>query len=326
MTLRLPIVAVVGAALFAVAGPAGVQAQAWPTRPVKFIVPSPPGDGSDIAARAIGQKLNERLGQPFVVENKPGAGGIIGAEAAKNAAADGYTFVMGNAGSFGINAAVYAKLSYHPLRDFEPVTMINRAPNVCVLNPKVPATTLTEFIELARKAPGQYQFASGGNGSSAHLTTEYLKMVAKIDLLHVPYRGASPALTDVVAGHVQLFCGNLPPTIPFITAGQVRALAVTTVARNVQLPDVPTVAESGYPGFETVAWFGLFAPKGTPAAIVGKLQSETAAVLRLPDIRDRLVALGTEPVGDTPAQFRSFVEGEIDKWTKVAGAAKIRLD
>lgn len=314
------------ALLLAAAPVAGAAAQAWPSKPVKFVVPSSPGDGSDIVARAVGQKLHERLGQPFVVENKPGAGGIIGAEAVKNAPPDGYTFIVGNAGSHGINAAVYSKLPYHPLHDFEPVTMVSRSPNVCVLNQGISATTLKDFVDLARKEPGKYQFASGGNGSSAHLTVEYLKLLAQIDLLHVAYRGASPALTDVVAGHVHLFCGNLPPTMPFIRNGQVRALGVTSLQRNAELPDVPTIAESGYPGFETVAWFGLFAPKGTPAAIVSKLQTETAEVLKIAEVRERLAGLGSEPVGDSPADFRRFVESEIDKWTKVARVANVNLD
>lgn len=312
------------AALLSAAVPA--PAQTWPSRPVRIIVPSPPGDGSDIAARAVGQKLFERLGQPFVVENKPGAGGIVGSEAARHAAADGYTFIMGNAGSHGINAAVYSKIGYHPLRDFDPVTMINRAPNVCVLNTALSAKTLTEFLEMARREPGKYQFGSGGNGSSAHMTVEYLKMVAKVDMLHVPYRGASPALSDTVAGHVHLFCGNLPPTMPFIKTGQLRPLGVTTLQRNGELPDVPTIAESGFAGFETVAWFGLFAPKGTQAAIINRLQTEIADVLKTPEVAQRLASLGTEPVGDTPESFRRFVSNEIEKWTRVAQAANVKLD
>jgi tripartite-type tricarboxylate transporter receptor subunit TctC len=323
MNQALSALALVAALLGSGAAPAA--AQTWPGRPVRFIVPSPPGDGSDIAARAVGQKLHERLGQPFVVENKPGAGGIIGSEAAKNAPADGYTFIMGNAGSHGINAAVYSKITYHPLNDFEPVTMINRAPNVCVINTALPARTLVEFLDAARREPGKYQFGSGGNGSSAHMTVEYLKLVAKVDILHVPYRGASPALADLVAGHVHLFCGNLPPTMPFIKAGQVRALGITTAQRNAELPDVPTVAEA-YAGFETVAWFGLFAPKGTPAPIVARLQAQTAEVLKLPDVAQRLASLGTEPVGNTPEDFRRFVTDEIAKWTRVAQSANVKLD
>lgn len=305
---------------------ADVAAQAWPARPVKIIVPATPGDGSDLAGRLLAAKLQQRLGQPFVIDNRTGAGGIVGSVAAKNAAPDGYTFVIGTAGSHGINAAVYSKLDYHPLRDFEPVAMINKAPNVCVINPDVPAKTLKEFVALAKVAPGKYSFGSGGNGSSAHLTGEYLKMVAGIDLLHVPYKGAAPAVQAVVAGEVQAFCGNLPPTMGQIKAGRVRPLAVTTLARNGELPDVPTVAESGYPGFETVAWFGFFAPKGTPQPIVERFAAEIAEVLRLPDVRDGLIAQGTEPIGSAPAAFRAYVEGEIAKWTKVAQAANVRLD
>ncbi|GIK86711.1 MAG: tripartite tricarboxylate transporter substrate binding protein [Burkholderiales bacterium] len=305
---------------------ADVAAQAWPARPVKIIVPATPGDGSDLAGRLLAAKLQQRLGQPFVIDNRTGAGGIVGSVAAKNAAPDGYTFVIGTAGSHGINAAVYSKLDYHPLRDFEPVAMINKAPNVCVINPDVPAKTLKEFVALAKAAPGKYSFGSGGNGSSAHLTGEYLKMVAGIDLLHVPYKGAAPAVQAVVAGEVQAFCGNLPPTMGQIKAGRVRPLAVTTLARNGELPDVPTVAESGYPGFETVAWFGFFAPKGTPQPIVERFAAEIAEVLRLPDVRDGLIAQGTEPIGSAPAAFRAYVEGEIAKWTKVAQAANVRLD
>lgn len=296
----------------------------WPARPVKIIVAGTPGDGADLAGRLIGAKLQERLGQPFVIDNKPGAGGIIGTEAAKNAAPDGYTFMIGTAGSHAINAAVYAKLPYHPLRDFEPVLLINKAPNVCVVNPSIPAHSLAEFVALAKKDPKAYSFASGGNGSSAHLTGEYLKLVAGIELLHVPYKGAAPAVSDVIAGQVSLFCGNLPPAIPHIKSGQLRALGVTTLQRNAEIPDVPTIAET-YPGFESVAWFGYFAPKGTPPEILAKFYAELAAVMKMPEVRDKLIAQGTDPVAAPPAEFRRFIEAEIEKWTKVARAAKVQL-
>ncbi|MDB5849100.1 MAG: tripartite tricarboxylate transporter substrate binding protein [Rhodoferax sp.] len=299
-------------------------ASAWPSHPVKVIVPGTPGDGADLAGRIIGIKLQERLGQPFIIDNKPGAGAIIGTEAGKNAAADGYTFLIGTAGSHAINQAVYAKLPYHPLRDFEPVLLINKTPNVCVINPGIPARSLAEFVALAKKSPGQYSFSSGGNGSSAHLTGEYLKLVAGIDMLHVPYKGASPAVNDVVAGQVSMFCGNLPPAIPHIRSGALRALGVTTLQRNTELPDVPTIAET-YPGFESVAWFGYFAPRGTPPDILAKFYTELAAVMKMPDVRDKLIAQGTDPVASPPAEFRKFIEGEIDKWTKVARAAKVQL-
>jgi tripartite-type tricarboxylate transporter receptor subunit TctC len=301
------------------------SAQEWPTRPVRIIVPDQPGGGSDLAGRLLAAKLQQRLGQPFVVENRGGGGGIVGSVAAKNAPADGYTYIIGTAGSHGINAAVYSKLDYHPLRDFEPVALINKAPNVCVINPDLPAKNLKEFVALAKSAPGKYSFSSGGNGSSAHLTGEYLKMVAGIDLLHVPYKGAAPAVQAVIAGETHAFCGNLPPTIVHIKAGKVRGLAVTTLARSPELPDLPTMAES-FPGFETVAWFGFFAPKGTPQPIIEKFAADLAAVIRMPDVREALIAQGSEPVGSGPAEFRKWVEGEIAKWTKVANAANVRLD
>ena len=324
-TLSGRLAALAGGALLAAAA-CGVSAQSWPERPVRIVIADAPGGGSDLAGRLLAVRLQQRLGQPFVIDNKPGAGGVLGTMVAKNAAPDGYTYVIGTAGSHGINAAVYAKLSYHPLRDFEPVAMINKAPNVCVVNADLPARTLKDLVSLAKATPGKLNFASGGNGTSAHFTGEYLKMVAGIDMVHVPYKGAAPAVQAVAAGEVQVFCGNLPPTMGLIKAGKVRPLAVTTLSRNRELPEVPTVAESGYPGFETVAWFGFFAPKGTPQAIVEKFAQEIAEVIRAPDIRDGLIAQGSDPIGSSPAQFRTYVEEEIAKWTQVARTANVRLD
>ena len=321
---RTAIAAWLGGMALLQASQAQDAAAAWPSRPVKIIVAGTAGDGADLAGRLLGSKLQERLGQPFVIDNKPGAGGIIGTDAARHAAPDGYTFIIGNAGSHAINAAVYARLPYHPMRDFEPVMLINKAPNVCVINPKIPARNLAEFVALAKKDPKAFSFASGGNGSSAHLTGEYLKLVAGIEMLHVPYKGAAPAVSDVIAGQVSLFCGNLPPAIPHIRSGQLRALGVTTLARNAEIPDVPTIAET-YPGFESVAWFGYFAPKGTPPEILAKFSAELAAVMKNPEVREKLIAQGTEPVGAPAAEFARFVEQEIEKWTKVARAAKVQL-
>ncbi len=301
------------------------QAQSWPSRMVNIIIPGTPGDGADQAGRLISQKLQERLGQAFVIDNKPGAGSIIGTVAGKNAAPDGNNFMIGTAGSHGINAAVYASLPYDPLRDFEPVLLINKTPNVCVINPGIAATNLAEFVAAARKEPARYSFASGGNGTSAHLSGEYLKMVAGIEMLHVPYKGATPAVLDVIAGQVSLFCGNLPPALPHIKSGKLRALGVTTLQRSPELPDVPTISESGYAGFESVAWFGYFAPRGTAADIINKFNRELNAIIKLPDVRDKLVAQGTQPAGGSPADLRQFMESEIQKWTKVARAAKVQL-
>ena len=302
-----------------------LHAQAWPARPVQVIVPGAPGDGADLAGRLLGQKLQEKLGQSFVIDNKTGAGGIIGSVAGKNAAPDGYHFIIGTAGSHGINAAVYDKLAYDPIKDFEPVILINKTPNVCVIHPSIPASNLAEFVALAKKEPGKYSFSSGGNGSSAHLSGEYLKMLAGIDLLHVPYKGATPAVQAVIAGQVQVFCGNLPPAIPHIKAGKLRALGVTTLKRSPELPDVPTIDESGYKGFESVAWFAFFAPKGTPADAIGKLIQALDEIIRMPDVREKLQAQGTEPVGGSPADLKQFQAAEIEKWTKVARTAKVAL-
>ncbi|MEZ5636827.1 MAG: tripartite tricarboxylate transporter substrate binding protein [Burkholderiaceae bacterium] len=302
-----------------------LHAQAWPARPVQVIVPGAPGDGADLAGRLLGQKLQEKLGQSFVIDNKTGAGGIIGSVAGKNAAPDGYHFIIGTAGSHGINAAVYDKLAYDPIKDFEPVILINKTSNVCVIHPSIPASNLAEFVALAKKEPGKYSFASGGNGSSAHLSGEYLKMLAGIDLLHVPYKGATPAVQAVIAGQVQMFCGNLPPAIPHIKAGKLRALGVTTLKRSPELPDVPTIDESGYKGFESVAWFAFFAPKGTPADAIGKLNQALDEIIRMPDVREKLQAQGTEPVGGSPADLKQFQAAEIEKWTKVARTAKVAL-
>lgn len=298
--------------------------QSWPSKPVRIIIPGTPGDSADLAGRLIGAKLQERLGQPFVIENKPGAGNIIGTLAGKNAPPDGYNFMIGSAGSHGINQAVYASLPYHPLRDFETVLLINKAPNVCVINPRIPANTLAEFVALAKKEPGKYSFGSGGNGSSGHLTGEYLKMVAGIDMLHVPYKGATPAISDVISGQISLFCGNLPPAMSHIKSGSLCALGVTTLLRNPELPNVPTISES-YTGFESVSWNAYFAPKGTPTDILNKFYRELSVVMKMPDVREKLMAQGTDPVASPPAESRIFIENEIEKWSKVARSAKVQL-
>ena len=298
----------------------------YPSKPIRLIVPSPPGDGSDLMARAIGDKLAQAWGQPVVVDNRQGAGGRVGTEAAAKAAPDGYTLIMGNAGSHGINSALYKDLPYDVERDFAPITQVMRAPNVLVVTPSLPAKNVTEFIALLKANPGKYSYGSGGNGSSAHFTAELFKSMAGVDIAHIPYKGATPALTDVIAGEVVMFMGNLPPAMGHIKAGRVRALAVTTAQRTPLAPDLPTVAESGLPGFETVAWFGLFAPAGTPREIVDKLRDEVAKIIQQPDVRERIATLGGEPVGNTPAAFAGIVRDDVAKWKKVARDAKISAD
>ena len=306
--------------------PIAVWAQAWPQRPVKIVVPSPPGDGSDAVARAIADKLAIALGQPFVVENKPGAGGVIGSSEAAHAPHDGYTLIMGNAGSHGINAAVYTKLNYDPVRDFTPVTLIAESPNVLVANPDAPFKSVQELITAAKARPGKIDFASGGQGSSAHMSTELFKYLTHTDLNHIPYKGATPALTDIIAGTVPVGFFNLPPAMGHIKSGKVRALAVTTSKRWSALPDVPTVAEAGVPGFETVAWFGLLAPAGTPHDVIDRLAAEVQKIVKMPDVRARIEATGAQAVGSTPAEFAKRIHDDVDKWKRVAAAAKVQID
>ena len=317
-------IAVATVALCALAA-LNLEAEPFPSKPVRIIVPSTPGDGSDILARSIGQKLTERWGQPVVVENRPGAGGVIGTEAAAKSPADGYTVIMGNAGSHAINQALYPKLSYDVVRDFAPITLVASAPNVFVVNPLVPAKTVAEFIALARKEPGKYCFASGGNGSSAHLNGEMLKALAGIEMTHVPYKGSSPAITDVIAGQVQLMIGNLPPILPFIKSGKVRALGVTTTTRFAATPDVPPISET-VSGYESLAWFGLFAPAATAKEILAKWHADVVAVLALPEIRERVAQLGFDVVGNTPEAFAALVRGDIAKWQKVVKASGAKAD
>ena len=306
---------------FSVAAPA----QSWPTHAVKIVVPSPPGDGSDVTARAIADKLQAAFGQPFVVENKPGAGGVVGSGDVAHAPPDGYTLIMGNAGSHGINAAVYGNLSYDAVRDFAPITLIAQSPNVLVANTGSKIRTVKDLIDAARAAPGSIDFASGGQGSSAHMSMELFKYLTHTDLHHIPYKGATPALTDIIAGTVPVMFVNLPPAMGHIKAGKVRAVAVTTAQRWSALPDVPAVAET-VPGFETVAWFGLLAPAATPRPIIDRLAAEIHTIVQMPDVRARIEATGATPVGSTPEAFAQRIASDVDKWKKVAAAAKIRID
>ena len=301
-------------------------AQSFPTKPIRVIVPSPPGDCSDVVARLIGEKLTAAWGQQVVVDNRPGAGGRIGTEAAAKAPADGYTWIMGNAGSHGINGGLYRNLPYDLEKDFAPITQIMRSPNVLVVAPSLGVGSVAEFIALLKKNPGKYSYGSGGNGSSAHLSAELFKSMAGVDILHVPYKGATLALTDLIAGNIVMFMGNLPPALGHIKAGRIKALAVTTASRSKFVPDLPTVDEAGLKGFETVAWFGLLAPAGTPVEIIGRTREEVARIIQTPELRARIDSLGAEPVGNTPPQFAAVIRADIAKWRKVVADANIRVD
>jgi tripartite-type tricarboxylate transporter receptor subunit TctC len=290
-------------------------AQSYPNRPVRIVVGYAPAGATDILARLLGQWLSERLGQQFVIENRPGAANNIGTEAVARAAPDGYTLLLVNPAN-AINATLYDKLNFNFLRDIAPVAGLIRVPNVMEVNPGVPATTVPEFIAYAKANPGKVNFASGGSGTSVHVSGELFKMMTGVSMVHVPYRGAAPAVTDLIAGQVQVVFDNLPGSIEYIRAGKLRALAVTTMARSPALPDVPTVADS-VPGFEASAWFGIGAPSGTPPDIVAMLNRQINAGLADPKLRAKLEDMGGMPLTGSPADFGKLVADETEKWAKV---------
>jgi len=301
-------------------------AETWPTRPIRFIVPFAPGGGGDVVGRIIGQRMSDQLGKPLVIDNRAGGGGTLGCELAAKAAPDGYTLLLGNVGPIAVGPALYPKLAYDPVRDFAPVTMIASFPNLLVANPGLPFKTVPELVAYAKSRPGQLNFASAGAGTSTHLAGELFKSVAGIDVVHVPYKGGAAAMTDIIAGQVAYYFGTMPSSMPLAKAGKLRALAVTSLTRSPAAPEVPTIAESGYPKFETAAWYGLMFPTGTPREIVARTNAATMVVLALPDIRERLVHEGSEPLGSTPAQFGAYIKAEIAKWSAVVKAANLKAD
>jgi len=313
-----------GLALTAVA--ATTSAQAWPSKPIKWIVPFAPGGTTDILARTVSEKLTIALGVPVVVENKPGAGGGVGADFVAKAAPDGYTIMGGTISTHAINASLYKDLPYDPVKDFIPITMIARVPNMLVVNPGVPAKHVKELIVLLKANPGKYTFASSGNGTSQHLSGELFKTMAGVDMQHIPYKGSPPALQDVVGGQVTMTFDNITTAWPLAKAGKLKALAVTTAKRSEIAPDVPTLAESGLPGFEVGSWQGVFAPAGTPAAVVKRLNTEIVKVLAMPDVREKLGALGAEIVADSPEDFATIVKAEVVKWSDVVKKSGAKVD
>ncbi len=302
------------------------QAQSYPAKPVRIVVPYPAGGTTDIIARIAAAQLAERLKQPFVVENRAGASGAIGAVAVAQSAPDGYTLVMGTASSHGINSALQKNLPYDAVKDFAPVTVVASTPNIVVVHPSVPARTLGELLALARAQPGKINFGSTSPGGSPHMSAELLKMMAGVDMTHVPYKGAAPMLTDLIGGQIQVGFDNLPSTIGFVRSGKVRALAVTTPQRWPGAPDIPTVAESGVPGYEVSGWFGLLAPAGTPKAVLDTLQSAVAQAVQQPEVARQLRDLGAEPVANRPEAFARDIAADVEKWRKVVQATGVRLE
>jgi tripartite-type tricarboxylate transporter receptor subunit TctC len=304
---------------------AAAQASDFPNKAIRLVVPFPPGGATDAAARLVAVKMSEHWGQPVLVDNRAGAGGNVGSDLVAKAPADGYTLVMGVTGSHAINTSLYSKMPYDPVADFVAISQVAVVPNVLVVHPSVPAKNLAELVALAKKEPGKLNYASLGNGTAAHLGMEMLKSEAGVDITHVPYKGSAPAVSDLLAGQVQMMVDGLPSALPHIKAGKLRAIALTSLRRAPSLPDLPTISES-YPGFYADAWSGLFAPKGTPQPVVEKLSAEVQRILKLPDVREKLAALGAEPVGSTQAEFTAHVKREIDKWAKVVKTSGAKVD
>ncbi len=302
------------------------MAQQYPSKPIVLVVPFAPGGTSELISRLVAQKLTERLGQQVVVENRPGAAGNIAMEQVARAAPDGYTLILGHIGTLAVNPAMFPKLPYDAIKDFAPVSLIAAVPNIVTVNPAVPAKTLKEFLDLARAKPGSINYGSAGNGSAGHLAMEYLKRIAKADMVHVPYKGTGPMLTDLLAGQTQATFTGSSPLIPHIKSGKLRALAVGSAVRIPSLPEVPTVAESGFAGFETAQWYGIIAPAKTPPAIIQKLSVEIAQVMKQPDVIARLSGDGTVMIGSTPNEFAAYISKEMKRWGEVVHDANIKAE
>ena len=316
----------------AVALPGAALAQGnWPTKPVRIVVPFAPGGTTDILARVLAPELSKAFGQQFIVDNRGGAGGNIGADHVAKADPDGYTLLMGTVGTHGINKALYSKLPYDPQKDFAPITLVAGVPNVMVMNAarakELGINTVPDFIRYAKANPGKLNMASSGNGTSIHLAGELFKAQTGVFMTHIPYRGSGPAMRDLIGGTMDVMYDNLPSAMPHIQAGSLKAFAVTSDVRSQALPDIPTVAEAAkLPGFEASSWFGMLAPAGTPPEIVARLQTEIAKALKLPEINTRLAGLGAIPSGNTPQEFARLIDSEIAKWAPVVKAAGAKID
>ena len=304
---------------------ATASAQSFPTKPIKIIGPFPAGGTVDFFARVISTKLSDALGQSVLVENRAGAGGNIAAEAVAKAAPDGYTLLMGSE-IIAINTSLYSKIGYDPVKDLAPITLVGTVPNILIVHPGLPVNSVNDLIALAKKTPGKISFASTGQGTSTHLSSELFKLMANVDMLHVPYKGGPPAIADLISGQVNMMFINMPTGITHVRSGKAKIIAVSSIKRVSQLPDVPTVDQAGVKGFETSAWSGLYAPAGTPADIINRLNVEVVKILKQPSVREQLMAQGAEPVGDTPEEFSRFTLAEISKWAKIIKISGAKVD
>jgi tripartite-type tricarboxylate transporter receptor subunit TctC len=301
-------------------------AQSYPAKPIRIVVPFPAGGIADLFGRVIGQKFTEAWGQPTVVDNRPGAGGNIGADLVAKAPPDGYTLVTGSIGTHAVNVSLFSKLPYDPIRDFAPVSLIMEAEGLLVVHPSVPVKSVKELLALAKARPGQLSYASAGYGTASHLSGELFKSMAKVDMVHVPYKGNVPAITDLLTGQTSLLFATMPTVLPQVQAGRLKALAVTSSSRSPAAPELPTIAEVALPGYSVTNWIGIFAPAGTPRDVVQKLNGEIIRTMQAPDIQKRLVNEGAKFTAGTPDQFGAFVRAEMTKWAKVVKEAGIRVD
>ena len=304
---------------------AGTTTTAFPNRPLRFVVGYPPGGATDIIARILGQKLTDTLGQQVLIDNRPGAGGIIGSEIIAKGTPDGHSFVLVTT-SHGVNPSLYPKLPYDSIRSFSPITQVATLQLVLAVNPSLSAKNVRELIALAKAQPGKFNFASSGSGQSLHLAGELFKSMAGINIVHIPYKGSAPARTDLLGGQVQMMFESMIGILPFVTNGKLRALAVSGAQRSAAAPDIPTMAEAGVAGYEASGWVGILAPAGTPKPIVGRLNADTVKILQMPDVKELLSQNGAEPVGSTPDQFTAFIRTEITKWARVVKESGARLD
>ena len=307
-------------------GPCAVAADNYPAKPILLIVPFPPGGPADALARLVGEKMGASLGKAIVVTNRPGAGGNIGMEIGAKAAPDGYTLVLAPAGNLTVNPSLYRSMPYDVGRDFAPITVLATVPNILVVHPSVPAKTVAELVQYAKMHPGELNFSSPGNGSGAHLAGELLKSMAKVDMTHIPFNGIAPAVTAVLGGQVQVMFAGAPSVLQHVKSGTLRALGVASLARIAAAPDLPTLAESGFPGFDVTSWYGVVAPAGTPSQVIDRLHSEMTKALNEPDVREKLAGLGAEPVGNTPTEFAATIRSETAKWSKIVKDAKITAE
>lgn len=302
------------------------QTEAYPSRPVRMIVPFPPSGSTDIMARVVAQKLTQKLGQQVIVDNRGGAGGTIGMNIAAKAPPDGYTVMMSTSITHTVGASLYSKLPYNVLTDFAPITLAASVPLLLVVNPTLPAKSVKELIQLAKAKPGQLNYASPGSGTSGHLAAEMFKSMAGVDIVHVPYKGGGPAVVDLIGGQVQMLILSAVATLPHVKTGKLRALAVTGLSRSAKLPDIPTVSESGLPGYEVVLWYGISAPAKTPAPIVSRLNHDIVAIMRSPEMRERLASEAGEPIGNTPEEFEKIIRADVAKWAKIVRESGIKAD